>query len=76
VSAPRIERRDAAYADGRGTGRTVTLESGFFASGPTGGVEAPVYRHRVDGRGVVIIGGSYAPVSAGEAAAARGLPRG
>ncbi len=76
ASAPRAARHSAAYATGRGTGRTVTLEPGFFASGLTGGVEAPVHSYRVYGRGVVVIGGSYAPPSAGQAAAARGLPRG
>jgi hypothetical protein len=76
ASSPRMDRRAEAYATGRGTGRTVTLEPGFFAGGLTGGVEAPVHSYRVYGRGVVVIGGSYAPPSAGQAAAARGLPRG
>lgn len=76
ASAPRAERPIAAYTTGRGTGRTVTLEPGFFAGGLTGGVESPVHSYRVHGRGVVIVRGSYAPRSAGQAAAALGLPRG
>ncbi len=55
--------------------RTVTLSDGFFFGGLTGGVERPpttVYGH---GRRVLILGGSHAPQSAGQAAAARGLGR-
>jgi hypothetical protein len=76
ASTPRIEPRDPGYATGRGTGRTVSLQPEFFAGGLTGGVEAPVHSYRVYGHGVVIVRGSYAPPSAGQAAAARGLPRG
>jgi hypothetical protein len=76
ASAPRAERPIGAYATGRGTGRTVTLEPGFFAGGLTGGVEAPVHSYRVYGRGVVIVRGPHAPRSAGQAAAALSLPRG
>jgi len=68
--------RQRVHATARGTGRTVTLEPGFFAGGLTGGVEAPARSYRVYGHGVVILRGSYAPPSAGQAAAARGLPRG
>jgi hypothetical protein len=75
-----VTRRTASPArvhpTARGTGRTVTLEPGFFASSLTGGVEAPVSSYRVYGRSVVIIGGPSAPPSAGQAATALGLPRG
>lgn len=79
IQPERVSRRSEgppAHPTARGTGRTVTLEPSFFATSLTGGVEAPAQYYRVYGRGVVIIRGSYAPHSAGQAAAARGLPRG
>lgn len=60
--------------------RTVTLGADFFLGGLTGGVERPAapvyYGYGYYGRGVVVITGPRAPRSAGQAAAALGLPRG
>ena len=57
--------------------QTVTLSDGFFQAGLTGGVERPVATYYgYNGRRVVIIGSGHTPQSAGQAAAARGLPRG
>ncbi len=56
---------------------TVTLNDGFFQAGLTGGVERPVaIPYGYNGRRVVIIGSGHTPQSAGQAAPARGLPRG
>ena len=66
-------------AHGTQAAQTVVLSDGFFAAGLTGGVERPgpvYYGYRTYGRGVVILGIGHGPQSAGQAAAARGLPRG
>ena len=68
---------DDQDAYSRSQRRTVTLDATFFAGGLAGGVEQPG-RQPIRGyhsRSVVFITGSHAPISAGQAAAARGLPR-
>ena len=59
-------------------GEPVRLNPVFFAAPLAGGVERPAPVHLYGRRGVIIIapGPGHAPVSAGQAAAARGLPRG
>lgn len=57
--------------------QTVTLSDGFFQARLSGGVERPIaIPYGYNGRRVVIIGSGHTPQSAGQAAAARGLPRG
>ncbi len=72
-----IASRTSHAGSGR---RTVTLGADFFLGGLTGGVEGPAapvyYGYGPYGRGVVVITGAHRPRSAGQAAAALGLPRG
>ena len=69
-------RETALPGHARGNGQTVQLGADLIKGGLTGGVEASTYRSYHYGRGVVVITGAHAPRSAGQAAAARGLPRG
>jgi hypothetical protein len=58
-------------------GDPVRLNASFFATPLAGGVERPASLRIYSGRGVIVIApGATAPVSAGQAAAALGLPRG
>jgi hypothetical protein len=57
-------------------GDPVTLGAAFFFAPQAGGVERPAPVLVYGQRGVLVISPGSAPVSAGQAAAARGLPRG
>ncbi len=59
-------------------GDPVRLDAAFFAAQLSGGVERPAPARLYGRRGVIVLtpGPGRAPVSAGEAAAARGLPQG
>ena len=59
-------------------GEPVRLDAAFFVAPLAGGVERPAPVRLYGRRGVIVLapGPGRAPVSAGEAAAARGLPRG
>ncbi len=68
--APASDRRPAVRA-----GDPVNLGADFFFAPQAGGVERPAPVIVYGRPGVLVIGRAHAPVSAGQAAAARGLPR-
>ncbi|MCR9129243.1 MAG: hypothetical protein NXI12_06950 [Alphaproteobacteria bacterium] len=76
--APASDRRPQLHHAGRAevrAGDPVSLGADFFFAPQAGGVERPAPVLVYGRRGVLVIGPAHAPVSAGQAAAARGLPR-
>ncbi|KAA5802274.1 hypothetical protein F1654_10615 [Alkalicaulis satelles] len=71
-----IQGRPDHAAASHAASRAVQLSPGFFQSPLTGGVERPPVQVYWVRHGYVIHGARHAPVSAGQAAAARGLGQG
>jgi hypothetical protein len=70
-----VQRAPARHGAAR-AGDPLNLRADFFFAPQAGGVECPASVVVHARRGVIVIGPAQAPVSAGQAAAARGLPRG